>query len=381
MRRTVVPALLVAVLLALTGSAGAAGPARAMFRLQQAAAPPTCAGIPTGYWPAGDSITEALQSSTGDGWRGRLADRLNALPAGCSWYYTGQRRTGARNMVHDGWGGKTTNEIATKIPTSFGSMAPASRAAHVVIWGTGTNDAGNRTADQMISDMRAAALQARLAGPDVKMLIQQPTITPVNNAQQQAELNAYDDRLPALAAELGPWVRVVDMRGVHIGPDRVHPDDQGYAEMGDRLIDALTLAGWLPGFAVDQRVTLLAQADYQFVTAEQAGTQPLQANRLQAGAWERFQIVDLGDGDVALWADINGRYVAADNSGNSPLIANRTAVGPWERFQLTTHPDGAISLKARINGMYVSAADGGNSPLIANRAAIGTWEKFDTRQQ
>jgi hypothetical protein len=35
-----------------------------------------------------------------------------------------------------------------------------------------------------------------------------------------------------------------------------------------------------------------------------------------------------------LRAQANGKIVTADNAGANPLIANRTAIGPWEEFDL-----------------------------------------------
>ena len=69
--------------------------------------------------------------------------------------------------------------------------------------------------------------------------------------------------------------------------------------------------------------------------------------------------------------------VCADNAGANPLIANRTAVGPWETFRLIHNPDGSISLLAQADGRYVTAENAGAASLIANRTAIGTWEEFD----
>ena len=37
---------------------------------------------------------------------------------------------------------------------------------------------------------------------------------------------------------------------------------------------------------------------------------------------------------ISLRAHANNDYVTADNAGSSPLIANRTAIGPWEEFDL-----------------------------------------------
>jgi len=66
-----------------------------------------------------------------------------------------------------------------------------------------------------------------------------------------------------------------------------------------------------------------------------------------------------------------------DNAGANPLIANRTAIGGWETFQLLHNGDGSISLRAGANGKYVTAESAGAAALIANRTAIGPWEEFD----
>ena len=75
-------------------------------------------------------------------------------------------------------------------------------------------------------------------------------------------------------------------------------------------------------------------------------------------------------------AHANSLYVTAENAGAQPLIANRTAIGGWETFGLIHNADGSISLKA-VNGDYVTAENAGAAALIANRTAIGPWEEFD----
>ncbi|MFD6304377.1 hypothetical protein ACFWFF_15095 [Streptomyces sp. NPDC060223] len=59
-------------------------------------------------------------------------------------------------------------------------------------------------------------------------------------------------------------------------------------------------------------------------------------NRTCVGTWEKFTLVDAGNGNVALRAQADNLYVCADNAGTSPLIANRTAVGTWEQFTMAT---------------------------------------------
>lgn len=120
--------------------------------------------------------------------------------------------------------------------------------------------------------------------------------------------------------------------------------------------------------------TLLAQANNRYVSAPANG--PLIANATSAGATERFDLVDLGGGNVALRSRANNLYVCAENAGAEPLIANRTAAGAWETFARIDNGDGTISLRATVNNKYVVAENGGAAALVANRDAIGPWEKF-----
>jgi uncharacterized protein len=126
--------------------------------------------------------------------------------------------------------------------------------------------------------------------------------------------------------------------------------------------------------AVPSGVSLRAHANGKYVNA---GSSPLIASSTTIGTAERFDQIDLTNGNIALRAHANNQYVCAENAGANPLIANRGAVGSWETFQLVHNPDGSISLKAGINGKYVTAENAGGAALIANRTAIGPWEEFD----
>ena len=124
-------------------------------------------------------------------------------------------------------------------------------------------------------------------------------------------------------------------------------------------------------------ISLRAHANGRYVTAENAGAQPLIANRTAIGPWERFDTIDAGGGYVALRAHADNNYVCAESGGATPLIANRTAVGSWETFLLMHNTDGSVSLRAIVNGRYVTAENAGASSLIANRTGVGPWEEFD----
>ncbi|MEK8106200.1 hypothetical protein NKG94_15330 [Micromonospora sp. M12] len=74
---------------------------------------------------------------------------------------------------------------------------------------------------------------------------------------------------------------------------------------------------------------------------------------------------------------MNNQFACAENAGANPLIANRPSAGAWETFTLVRNTDGSVSLRATVNNRYVVAENGGAEALIANRDAVGPWEKFD----
>jgi hypothetical protein len=121
-------------------------------------------------------------------------------------------------------------------------------------------------------------------------------------------------------------------------------------------------------------ISLRARANGMYVCADNAGAAPLIANRTAIGAWETFDVLDAGGGNIALRSHANSQIVCADNAGASALIANRTAVGGWETFQLIHNADGTVSLRSLANNNYVTA---GAAPLIAGSTTIGTAQKFD----
>ncbi|HEU5474728.1 MAG TPA: family 43 glycosylhydrolase [Actinophytocola sp.] len=142
---------------------------------------------------------------------------------------------------------------------------------------------------------------------------------------------------------------------------------------GAVTVPQFTLAG--PNPAPPSRVvSLRAQANGRYVTAENAGASPLIANRTTIGLWEQFDLINNANGSVSFRARANNNYVCADNAGASALIANRTAIGPWEEFDLINNANGSVSLRARANNNIVTADA---NPLIANRTTIGASEQFD----
>lgn len=108
-----------------------------------------------------------------------------------------------------------------------------------------------------------------------------------------------------------------------------------------------------------------------YVSSEN-GTKPINCNRNSIRDWERFTVVDAGEGKIALRGN-NGKYVSSEN-GNSPMNCNRSRIGAWEKFTWGIN-QGKITLRGN-NNLYVSSEDG-RSPMNCNRENIGRFERFD----
>jgi hypothetical protein len=128
--------------------------------------------------------------------------------------------------------------------------------------------------------------------------------------------------------------------------------------------------------AISHAANLVAAANNDFVTAENAGASDLIANRTAASTWEEFQVVGNADGTTSLQASINGRFVTVDAGNGNRLIASQTAIGTSEKFRMVPQANGTVSFQAVVNNQWVSADLNLGGTLIANRAAASTWEQF-----
>ena len=108
----------------------------------------------------------------------------------------------------------------------------------------------------------------------------------------------------------------------------------------------------------------------QFVSGEN-GTAPMWCNRATAGDWEKFTVIDAGNGKVALRS--MGKYVSSEN-GASAITCNRTTIGDWEKFDWVVNPDGKISLRGN-NGKYISSENGAIA-MTCDRTTVSGWEAF-----
>ena len=106
------------------------------------------------------------------------------------------------------------------------------------------------------------------------------------------------------------------------------------------------------------------------------------ASATVASTWETFDVVDAGNGSVALKSHLNNLFVTAElDMDNAPLHARASSIDTWETFSFVLQSNGSYGIKSNANGMYVSAIQGiADAPLGALAATVSqtspSWEQF-----
>ncbi|GLV55419.1 hypothetical protein KDH_22630 [Dictyobacter sp. S3.2.2.5] len=139
-----------------------------------------------------------------------------------------------------------------------------------------------------------------------------------------------------------------------------------------------TQSGGGSGAPVGKTIWLKAtNGNYVSARIDQSNN-PLEAMVTQVQAWEEYDVIDAGNGLIALKSHANGDYASTRiDQSNNPLDASVTQVQLWEEFKWLPQSDGTIALQAQANNDYVSArTDQTNTPLEAMVTQIQGWEKF-----
>ncbi len=108
-----------------------------------------------------------------------------------------------------------------------------------------------------------------------------------------------------------------------------------------------------------------------YVSSEN-GIDAMNCNRNSPQAWEKFTVVNAGNGKIALKGN-NNKYVSSENGNTSGITCNRTSIGAWEAFTWRTN-NGKVTLKGS-NGKYISS-ENGTRTMTCNRNSVGAWEQF-----
>jgi hypothetical protein len=133
------------------------------------------------------------------------------------------------------------------------------------------------------------------------------------------------------------------------------------------------------GAPLGQVIWLQTTNNHNYVSTRTDQTNsPLEAIVTQVQAWEEFDVLDAGNGLIALRSHANNNYVSARiDQTNAPLQAIATQVQLWEQFTWLPQSNNTVALQSAANSQYVSArTNQTNTPLDANSTAIQQWEQF-----
>ncbi|MFC8452452.1 ricin-type beta-trefoil lectin domain protein [Kitasatospora sp. NPDC057223] len=196
--------------------------------------------------PLGASITEGYRSSTGNGYRGPLFNRLAS--EGYTPDFVGNLRNG--NMSdpdHEGHSGWRTDQIAGIADATLARWKP-----NVVTLQIGTNDLAQNYQVPTISNRLDALIDRILDDvPGVTVLVS--PLLPSTDPTIQANRAEYDRRVPEIVrakAAAGKHVGLADTSSVKVSDlaDDRHPGDAGYQKVADAFNAALVAAdnaGWI----------------------------------------------------------------------------------------------------------------------------------------
>ena len=107
-----------------------------------------------------------------------------------------------------------------------------------------------------------------------------------------------------------------------------------------------------------------------FYVSSENGTAAMNCNRTSAGIRETFEVIDAGNGTIALKGN-NGLYVNAA----SPMLCNGTVINANTTFNWVELANNAVALKGAA-GTYVCSENGATT-MNCNRTTIGGWETFN----
>jgi len=139
------------------------------------------------------------------------------------------------------------------------------------------------------------------------------------------------------------------------------------------LSSLMAFPGYAYGSSVVEKFSFKTVEGY-YLCAENGGGDILTADRTEIGPWEKFQIVDLSNGYVAV-KSYEGYYLSASDDEES-LNVEATEIGKRQKFKLVELDNKKVALITYYD-KYVCAEDGGGKKVVADRTKIGEWESFE----
>jgi lysophospholipase L1-like esterase len=208
-----------------------------------ASAAPT---TPLRVMPLGDSITWGVGSSTGNGYRAPLWNRLAA--DGHPLDFVGTGRAGSMSDPdNEGHSGYRIDQIAALTDAALTRYRPNVVTLHI-----GTNDLDrNYEVPTATTRLRSLVNQITAATPDATVLVASLVVSTSGSEEQHRA--AYNRAIPQIVSDAqaaGKKVAYVDMSSLTTADlaDALHPNNSGYQKMADafhRGVQAADSAGWL----------------------------------------------------------------------------------------------------------------------------------------
>lgn len=123
-----------------------------------------------------------------------------------------------------------------------------------------------------------------------------------------------------------------------------------------------------------------------YVTAVGGGgrtTDVLHTDATRVGSWERFTLIDTGEGSPIRYGfqTANGHYLTAVGGGGritDVIHSDATQILAWEKFTLISLGGGWFAIQTN-NGHYITANGGGGQlvdTIHTDATQIQAWEKF-----
>jgi len=122
-------------------------------------------------------------------------------------------------------------------------------------------------------------------------------------------------------------------------------------------------------------ISVQAQVNGKFVSADPTDADRLSANRQTADRWEWFEVEELGGGEISLRSLQNYKYASAGPSCAGALVANAETRGPGETFLRADSSGGSATLRCSGNGLLVSV-DAASGHLAATGTAASPAQLF-----
>jgi hypothetical protein len=113
-------------------------------------------------------------------------------------------------------------------------------------------------------------------------------------------------------------------------------------------------------------------------------TDVIHTDATQARSWERFTLIDSGDGSPNIHYGIKtltGNYLTAVGGGgrNTDVIhSNATVLQSWEKFSFISRGNGLYAIQT-ITGNYLTAVGGGGrttDTIHSDATVVRAWELF-----